>query len=59
MPELTFLEALNQALHQEMEADERVFVTGEDVGKFGGAFKGHRGPLPIIWASQGSGYPHV
>lgn len=39
MPELTFLEALNQALHQEMEADERVFVIGEDVGEFGGAFK--------------------
>jgi len=39
MPELTFLEALNQALHQEMEADESVFIIGQDVGKFGGAFK--------------------
>lgn len=43
MPELTYLEAINQALHQEMEADERVFVIGEDVGVFGGAFKATAG----------------
>jgi 2-oxoisovalerate dehydrogenase E1 component beta subunit len=38
MPELTYLEAVRQALHDEMEIDERVFVMGEDVGKQGGAF---------------------
>ena len=38
MPELTYLEAVRQALHDEMEADERVFVLGEDVGRQGGAF---------------------
>jgi 2-oxoisovalerate dehydrogenase E1 component beta subunit len=38
MPELTYLEAVRQALHDEMEIDERVFVKGEDVGKQGGAF---------------------
>jgi 2-oxoisovalerate dehydrogenase E1 component beta subunit len=43
MPVLTYLQAINQALHQEMEADERVFVIGEDVGAFGGAFKATEG----------------
>jgi 2-oxoisovalerate dehydrogenase E1 component beta subunit len=43
MPTLTYLEAINQALHQEMEADERVFIIGEDVGEFGGAFQATAG----------------
>ncbi len=38
MPELTYLEAINAALADEMELDERVFCLGEDVGKQGGAF---------------------
>src|SRR2546423_14522236 len=38
MPELTYLEAIRAALHDEMEIDERVFVMGEDVGRQGGAF---------------------
>ena len=38
MPELTYLEAINAALHDEMEADPRVFCMGEDVGRQGGAF---------------------
>jgi pyruvate/2-oxoglutarate/acetoin dehydrogenase E1 component len=39
MPELTYLQAISDALREEMAADERVFVMGEDVGAFGGAFK--------------------
>ena len=39
MPELTYLEALRQGLREEMLRDERVFVLGEDVGRYGGAFK--------------------
>lgn len=35
---LTFSKALNEALHQEMEQDEKVFVLGEDVAKMGGDF---------------------
>jgi pyruvate/2-oxoglutarate/acetoin dehydrogenase E1 component len=35
----TYLEAISDALRAEMRADERVFVMGEDVGRFGGAFK--------------------
>jgi 2-oxoisovalerate dehydrogenase E1 component beta subunit len=36
---ITYLEAIRQALFEEMAADERVFVIGEDVGLYGGAFK--------------------
>jgi 2-oxoisovalerate dehydrogenase E1 component beta subunit len=35
----TYLEAISEALREEMRLDERVFVLGEDVGEFGGAFK--------------------
>ncbi len=39
MAEVTFLEGLRQGLWEEMERDERVFILGEDVGLYGGAFK--------------------
>ena len=39
MPEITYLEALRRGLWEEMERDERVFLLGEDVGAYGGAFK--------------------
>jgi 2-oxoisovalerate dehydrogenase E1 component beta subunit len=39
MPVITYLEAIKLALHEEMARDERVFVIGEDVGPYGGAFK--------------------
>jgi 2-oxoisovalerate dehydrogenase E1 component beta subunit len=39
MPEKTYLQAISDALRQEMRRDERVFVIGEDVGVYGGAFK--------------------
>ena len=38
MRELTYREAVREALRQEMQRDERVFVIGEDVGVYGGAF---------------------
>ncbi len=34
----TYLQALNEALRQEMERDPEVFILGEDVGQFGGCF---------------------
>src|SRR5947207_1187558 len=37
--ELTYLEAIRDALQYEMRRDPRVLVMGEDVGVFGGAFK--------------------
>lgn len=36
---LPFIEAITEALHQEMERDERVFILGEDIGLSGGVFK--------------------
>jgi pyruvate dehydrogenase E1 component beta subunit len=36
---MRYREALNQALREEMEADEKVFLMGEDIGVFQGAFK--------------------
>lgn len=36
---VTFLEAIREALWEEMERDEAVFVMGEDIGAYGGAFK--------------------
>ncbi len=45
MAETTYLEAIRQALWEEMEADERVFILGEDVGAYGGALKVTRGML--------------
>ena len=39
MTEVTYLEAIRDGLREEMERDERVFLIGEDIGSFGGAFK--------------------
>ena len=41
--EITMLDAITAALEEEMTRDERVFVLGEDVGAFGGAFKATKG----------------
>jgi 2-oxoisovalerate dehydrogenase E1 component beta subunit len=43
--EVTYLKAINQALHEEMRRDDNVFVMGEDVGELGGAFKVTEGLL--------------
>ncbi len=42
---VTFLEAVSEALWEEMEADPSVFLIGEDIGRYGGAFKVTRGFL--------------
>jgi len=39
MTTLTYLQAISSALRDELRADERVLVMGEDIGVFGGAFK--------------------
>jgi pyruvate dehydrogenase E1 component beta subunit len=47
MAQITYKEALNQALREELERDERVFIMGEEVGYFGGAFKVTDGLLAV------------
>ena len=48
----TFLEAISEALWEEMERDERVFLMGEDIGAYGGAFKVTRGFLDRFGPSR-------
>ena len=45
MPVVTYLEAIRLAMLEEMQKDERVFVIGEDVGSYGGAFRVTQGFL--------------
>jgi len=45
MPIITYRDALNQALREEMERDERVFLMGEEVGVYQGAYKVSKGLL--------------
>jgi 2-oxoisovalerate dehydrogenase E1 component beta subunit len=43
MPEMTLIEAIRQAMDEELERDERVFILGEDVGPRGGVFRATQG----------------
>lgn len=47
MSQITYREALNQALREELDRDERIFIMGEEVGYFGGAFKVTDGLLAV------------
>ncbi len=52
MTEVTYLEAIREALAEEMERDPDVFCLGEDIGKYGGAFKVTDGLLDRFGASR-------
>lgn len=39
MPQMTMVQAINNALREEMRRDERVVILGEDVGRNGGVFR--------------------
>ena len=45
MTRMTYRDALRSALHQALSDDERVFLMGEDVGRYGGAYAVTRGLL--------------
>jgi pyruvate dehydrogenase E1 component beta subunit len=45
MPVLAYRDALNQAMTEEMERDERVFLMGEEVAQYDGAYKVSQGML--------------
>src|SRR5688572_33488769 len=40
---ITYLEAIREAQHKALSDDPRVFIYGQDVGGFGGAFKATKG----------------
>ena len=52
MPTLTYLEAIRQGIWEEMERDDRVFMLGEDIGAYGGAFKLSAGMLEHFGARR-------
>jgi pyruvate/2-oxoglutarate/acetoin dehydrogenase E1 component len=52
VPEVTYLEALRQGLREEMLRDSSVFILGEDVGLYGGAFKVTEGFLEEFGAQR-------
>jgi pyruvate/2-oxoglutarate/acetoin dehydrogenase E1 component len=52
MAEVTYLEAIRQGLAEEMERDSSVFCLGEDIGKYGGAFKVTDGLLERFGADR-------
>src|ERR1041385_4377801 len=52
MSEITYLEAIREALFEEMERDQNVFMIGEDIGRFGGAFKVTEGLLDRFGESR-------
>ncbi len=52
MAEITYLEAIRDALREEMERDPNVFVMGEDIGAYGGAFKVTEGLLDRFGATR-------
>jgi 2-oxoisovalerate dehydrogenase E1 component beta subunit len=43
MKKTSYIEAITEALAEEMERDERVFLIGEDIGLYGGVFKATKG----------------
>ena len=45
MPIVTYRDALNQALREEMHRDDRVYLIGEEVGEYNGAYKVSKGLL--------------
>ena len=73
--ETTYLDAITQAMAEEMARDERVFLMGEDVGAYGGAFKTSAGlierfgpelapaapsvPGPTVWTEKSATVPGV
>ncbi len=52
MPILTYLDAIRQGIWEEMERDPAVFLLGEDIGVYGGAFKVTAGMLEKFGAER-------
>jgi len=48
MHEIEYREAIREAVMEEMERDSKVFLIGEDIGVYGGAFQAYKGLLNIF-----------
>ena len=49
MRQIAFREALREAMQEEMRRDERVFLMGEEVAEYNGAYKVSQGMLEIYY----------
>ena len=58
MAEVTYLEAIRQGLLEEMERDPDVFLMGEDIGAYGGAFKVTEGLMARFGEGRVIDTPH-
>ncbi len=52
MKKTTYIEAITEAMREEMERDESVFLIGEDIGIYGGVFKATKGLLDQFGADR-------
>ena len=57
MRKITYIQAINEAMHEEMARDESVFVIGEDVDMFGGVFNATEGLMEAFGAKRLRGTP--
>ena len=53
MPELTYREAVRDALARALREDDRVFIMGEDIAEMGGSMARHAGPARRVRAGAG------
>ena len=56
MPEILFREALKRGLEEALENDPRVFMMGEDIGEYGGAYAVTDGFLEKFLVGERKGY---
>ena len=59
MAELTYREALNRALDEEMARDSKVFLMGEEVGEYDGAYKVSKGLLAKYGSERVRGHADI
>ncbi len=57
MRDLQYIQAINEAMHEEMRRDDSVFVIGEDVDQYGGVFKATVGLCEAFGARRVRGTP--
>src|SRR5262249_19556219 len=55
--ELTYAQAINEGIREEMRREPRMMVMGEDVGKYGGVFGVTRGLFDEFGGERGRGWP--